>query len=203
MRMIRRGQAQRALQQDLARGGIKQVSPTHHVGDALRGVIHDHCQLIRPKSVCTTQDEVADVDIDALLNVAMHEIGEPDVAMVGYAEANRWIGSSRGRYTTSMDAASRSQVGATAVAFKCHPVVHQLLKGFAIKMSASALAEHGTVMLQPKTGQCVSLRGGGAGDFPRWIEILDAQQPLALRLSRKQPASKCGQHRASVQRAGG
>ena len=60
VQVARGGQAQRALQQDLARSGVEQVGAADDVGDALVGVIHHHRQLVGPVAVGATQDEVAD-----------------------------------------------------------------------------------------------------------------------------------------------
>ena len=44
---------------------------------------------------------------------------------------------------------------------------------------------------------------GSAGDFPRRVQVLDAQQPAALRLARAQPAADGGDQGAEMQGAGG
>ena len=45
VQVARHRQAERTLQQDLARGGVEQVGAAHHVGDALVGVVDHHRQL--------------------------------------------------------------------------------------------------------------------------------------------------------------
>ena len=47
-----------ALQQDLARRVVGQVFAAHDVGDALRGVVHHHGQLVGPQAVGPAQHEV-------------------------------------------------------------------------------------------------------------------------------------------------
>ena len=58
--IARRGQAERALQQDLARRGIEQVGAAHDVGDALRGIVDHHGQLVGPETVGAREHEIAD-----------------------------------------------------------------------------------------------------------------------------------------------
>lgn len=59
--VIRGSEAETALQVDLARGGNEQVLPAYDVCDALVGIVGDDGKLVRPKSVGTQEDEVADV----------------------------------------------------------------------------------------------------------------------------------------------
>ena len=60
VQVARRRQAERALQQDLARRVVGQVLAAHDVGDALRGVVDHHRQLVGPQAVGAPQHEVAD-----------------------------------------------------------------------------------------------------------------------------------------------
>jgi hypothetical protein len=52
------GQAQQALEQDLAWCGVQQVGTAHHVGDALVGVVHHHGQLVGIKAVGAADNEI-------------------------------------------------------------------------------------------------------------------------------------------------
>jgi len=47
------------LQQDLAGRVVGQVFAPHHMGDALRGVVDDHGQLVGPQAIGTQQHKVA------------------------------------------------------------------------------------------------------------------------------------------------
>ena len=67
VQVAQRGYAQRVLQQDLARRVVGQVFATHHVGDALGGVIDHHRQLIRPQAISAAQHKVAHGVADVLL----------------------------------------------------------------------------------------------------------------------------------------
>ena len=60
VRITRRRQAERALQQDLARRGIEQVGAADDIGDPLRGIIDHDRQLVGPVAVRAAQHEVAD-----------------------------------------------------------------------------------------------------------------------------------------------
>ena len=87
VQVARGGQAQRALQQDLARSGVEQVGAADDVGDALVGVIHHHRQLVGPVAVGATQDEVADLGGQVLLVAPLQAIVEADPEAVGYPQA--------------------------------------------------------------------------------------------------------------------
>ena len=57
---ISRGRhTQRVLQQDLPGRVVCQILSTHHVCDALCGIINHHRKLICPQSICTLQNEVS------------------------------------------------------------------------------------------------------------------------------------------------
>ncbi|MNL04214.1 hypothetical protein D3C87_1247790 [compost metagenome] len=74
----RRGQAQQVLQVDLARRGVEQIGPAHDMGDALRGVIHHHGELIGPQAVRAAQDEVAEFRFQVLALAALPAVVEAD-----------------------------------------------------------------------------------------------------------------------------
>ena len=57
--IARRRQAEQRLQQAMDAGGVKQVLPAHHVGDALRGVVDHHRQMIAGRRLLARQDDVA------------------------------------------------------------------------------------------------------------------------------------------------
>jgi hypothetical protein len=58
---LRSGQAEGAIQQQLARGGAQQVFAANHFRDAHGGVIHHDGQLVRGRIVETPDNEVAKV----------------------------------------------------------------------------------------------------------------------------------------------
>ncbi len=76
--VARCGDAERALQGDLPRRVVEQVGAAHDVADALRGVVDHDRQLIGPQAVGAPHDEVADVDLEALLEAAGDAIVEAD-----------------------------------------------------------------------------------------------------------------------------
>ena len=59
VQVLRGGQLQSELQHDLPRGVIGQVLAAHDMGDALRGVVYHHCQLVSPEAVGAAQNKVA------------------------------------------------------------------------------------------------------------------------------------------------
>ena len=76
MQVARRRQAQRALQQDLAGGGVEQVRPAHDIGDPLFRIVHDHRQLVGPVAIRSAQDHIADVAVDRLRDAPLQTIDE-------------------------------------------------------------------------------------------------------------------------------
>jgi hypothetical protein len=72
------GRPSAALQQDLARGVVGQVLAAHHVGDALRGVVHHHRQLVGPQAVGAVEHEVAHLVRHVLLLRAQAAVGPGD-----------------------------------------------------------------------------------------------------------------------------
>ena len=69
-------QAEQPLQMNLARGGIDQIRTTHHVGDALRRVVHHHCELVGEQRVGAPQHEIADFALDRLREPAKQPVLE-------------------------------------------------------------------------------------------------------------------------------
>ena len=67
MQVARRGQAQLALQQNLARRVVGQVFAPHHIGDALRRVIHHHCELVSKAAIGAFEHKVAHLGGNILL----------------------------------------------------------------------------------------------------------------------------------------
>ncbi|SUA19971.1 Uncharacterised protein [Neisseria gonorrhoeae] len=61
MGILRCRNAQTLLQIDLARCGNEQVLSAHDVGNALFGIVGNDGELVCPVTVCTEQDEIADV----------------------------------------------------------------------------------------------------------------------------------------------
>ena len=78
VQVARRGQRQRALQQDLARRVVGQVLAAHHVGDALLGVVHHHGQLVGEQAVGALEHEVAHLLRHVLLLFAEPAVGPAD-----------------------------------------------------------------------------------------------------------------------------
>jgi hypothetical protein len=60
-------QGQRRLQQDLARGVVRQIFTTHHMSDALRRIVDHHRQLVGVTAVRTLEHKVTHFGADVLL----------------------------------------------------------------------------------------------------------------------------------------
>src|SRR2546421_23206 len=81
----RRRKTEPALQPDLARCRGKQIGTAHDVGNALRCVVHDDCELIREQTIGAPDDEIADLPLEPLLVPSLEPI----------AEGNRFVGDAQ------------------------------------------------------------------------------------------------------------
>ena len=76
VQVARLRQAEQPLQMDLARGRIDQVRAAHHVGDALRRVVHHHRELVGEHAVGAPQHEITDFAFDGLREAAEQPVLE-------------------------------------------------------------------------------------------------------------------------------
>ena len=74
----RGGQAQQALQIDLARRRIEQVGAAHDVADPLLGIVHHHRQLVGEQAIGAAHDEIADLRCQGLADAPLQAIVESD-----------------------------------------------------------------------------------------------------------------------------
>ena len=54
-------QVQQGLQQDVDHRGVKEILAADHVGDTLRGIIHNHREVVGARKIAARQDDVADL----------------------------------------------------------------------------------------------------------------------------------------------
>ena len=78
MAILRVGQAQLALQPQLPGGGVQQVAAPHHLGDALKGVVYHHRQLIGVYPVGAAEDKVPALRRQVLGIVPLNLVPEGD-----------------------------------------------------------------------------------------------------------------------------
>ena len=88
----RRGQTERAVEQELAGGGNEQVGTAHDFGDLHRGVIGDAGELVGGHVVVTPDNEIAEVASGDELLRAKIAVGEGDGFAIGNAEAPAELG---------------------------------------------------------------------------------------------------------------
>ena len=202
MRVTRRGKAKRALQQDLPRGRIEQVGAAHHVGDALRGVVDHHRELVGPVAVGTLEHEVADLFADVLAHAPLDRIVEAECGGGRHAQPEGRRGAHGAGNALAMDAAVVGEVAAAAVAGKSGARCEQAVECGLIDVATFALAQHRAVGMQSERRQRAQLLPGGARDLTRRVEVLDPHQPFATGAPRQQPAAECRQQRTEMQRPG-
>ena len=75
---MRRVRAETLLQINLTRRGHQQILSAHDMRDSLFGIVRDYGKLIRPKTVRTQQDEIADIVCQILGVIADNPILKTD-----------------------------------------------------------------------------------------------------------------------------
>ena len=98
-----------------------------------------------------------------------------------------------------MDSSGHGQIPAAAVAFESLSTCEQVPKRITVECFTAALVFHRAVVEEAKCRKGVELPGGGARLLPRWIDVLDPQQPFRTGLARDQPAAQRGQQGTGVQ----
>src|SRR3546814_9756934 len=83
--VMRRRQAEPVLQEHLSCGGVEQVRAAHDFGDALRGIVDDHGQLVGPGAVRAPQHEIADLCGNVLLRSEEHTSELQSLMRISYA----------------------------------------------------------------------------------------------------------------------
>jgi hypothetical protein len=76
MQIMRFGQAQHPLQQDLSWGGIQQVAAANDVSDLLFAVVHHYGQLVSEDAVRPAHDKIADIPSQLLREQAVQAVVE-------------------------------------------------------------------------------------------------------------------------------
>ena len=222
MQVLGHGQAERAVQQDLARGVVGQVLAAHHVRDALGMVVHDHRQLVGEMAIGALQHEVAHLGRHVLLLRP-----EPAVAPghqcpgIGHAKA---LGQ---RHTTLEPVAAGAGIHPLAVprrqaAQARQRFLHLLARAAAgvgvrgggeLVECARVVAQALGLVLRRFVGHestCLQLLQDhpiGAGRTACRVEVFDAHQPAPATAlvpgPRVEPAGQRGNEGARMQGAGG
>lgn len=92
------GEAQRAIQQNLASGGFQQVGPADDFAYLHRGIIDYYRQLIRRNIIFSPDDEIAEIYTGHHSLWAQMQIGETDSFAIRDAKTpihSRWAASLR------------------------------------------------------------------------------------------------------------
>ena len=201
------GEIQVALQHDLARCLGPQVGATDHVGNPLRGVVHDHGQLVGVVAIAATQQEVAGSGLDVLGQVPVQSVADPDLAgRYPEPQACGASGLAHARPAVprvdrfAVRAVSRGQFPPRAGAGVDQATPRQVGDGGGVGVGAAGLAPDRAV-----PGQSGRLKGGqdrsgmgriGAGA----VDVLDPHEPPALVRPGVQPRGDGRTQRAQVQR---
>lgn len=101
-----------------------------------------------------------------------------------------------------MDSVARRQIAAAAAAGEGSARIEQAPQGGLVQFRTRALENDGLVRFQAEGLQCLDLLPGGARNFPRRVDVFDANQPVSAGVPGEQPTAQGGGQRAEVQGAG-
>ena len=195
MQVLGRGQAQGALQHDLPRCVVGQVLAAHHMGDALRGVVHHHCQLVSPQAISPAQHKVADFLAHVLLlrpqaavapmrdggqaQCGLHGLHIQPPGAGGFAPQTVSAGAGVDGGAVPGHGLGRFDLFARAAAGVGPALVHQGLQGGSVVLAALALPQHRAIGQQ--AAGCQLLQDGlvGPGHAARCVHVFDAHEPSA------------------------
>ena len=210
---MRGSEAEAALQVDLARGGNEQVLPAYDVCDALVGIVGDDGKLVRPKSVGTQEDEVADVAGEVLGVMSDDTVVKSDGFVVDAdAPCGRFVGvgavfgaaaASVVNESVGTLGGGRLPVFAAAITGIEQAFFFQTTQGVPVQRMAAALPNDFAVPFETEGFERVQDMRGGTGHFARRVEIFHADQPFAPVCACIGVGCKRGQQRADVEQAGG
>ena len=210
--MAWRGKAEQVLQPELAGRRVEQVGAAHHVGGALRRIVHDHRELVGEDAVRPVHDEVADIAFQVLFDTSAYPVVEGDRAVVdayapGAHAAPGWQAAATGPgIDRALDAdmrRGRRDFGARAGAGVCMAGGDQGIERRAVCADLPALHMDLSVPGQAESFERATDRICRARPVARRVEVFDAQQPFATRGAGVEPACQCRHQRAEVERAGG
>ena len=117
MQIARRCHAQGLLQHQLARGGVEQVRPAHHIGDALRRIVDHHRQLVGPVAVGTAQHDIAHLGVHILGDAPLQRVLEACLGVRRHPQAHG-PADAKWRHADVVDATHHGQLCAAATAFE-------------------------------------------------------------------------------------
>ncbi len=196
---------------NLARRVPQQVGPAHDVGDALKGIVHHHRQLIGKQPVGPLDDKIAHFARQILLQVAVNAVVEvgahirhahpPGPADLSCRQA---IAAGAGVDDLAFIVARRlRELAAGAGTGKDRALRLQRIQRGGIGLVALRLNQHLAVPMQAIRLQLAQDRVGRAGLATRAVEIFHPHQPLPAGGAGVEPARQRGDKRAEVQRASG
>ena len=220
MQVAQQRQAQGHLQHPLARRVVGQIFTTHHVGDALRGVVHHHRELVRPQPIGALEDEVAHGLFDVLRLRAQAPVHPSQFGVWAHVHAPSpcvaltqatLIGPTGARVHRGLaalgllpqdlqidfDLAARTRAGVG----QTH--LYQLRERRLIGRAALALPPHGLIADHAASGQLRQDALAHARFAAHGVDVFDAHQPRAVVGAGIEPTRQRRHQRARVQWAGG
>src|SRR5574344_2775569 len=198
------GSPQQSVEGNLPDRRLNQIGAAHHLRDAAIGIIDHHGQVIGEQAIAPFEDKILFRQRLGHLNVAESLIVKA-IHWVAHAQAHAALfgGQPQGTTVAIVEAAEALNAGPAAVAVIGQTAAMKFIEYRLIAGMAPDLVYHGFIPLQ-----AVGLWGaedaiGGARDFARRIQILDAYQPTTLLAAGLQITADGGDQGAKMQGSGG
>ena len=181
--------------------------------DSLFGIVRDYGKLIRPKTIRTQQDEIADIVCQILGVIADNPILKTDYPVGNGNPPSRrfpirFRPLCRNAATPVIHKSVRPRrcrrlpVFTAAITRIYQPFAFQTTQCLLIQPVPSALVGDFAIPFKAERFQCVQNMRGGARHFPGRVQVFHTHQPLAAVGTRIGIRSQSGQQRTYVQQTG-
>jgi len=181
------------------------------MGNPLEGIVHHHRQLISEQPVGTSDDEVADLTGQVLLQLTLDAIVNVEVRIrdahapgTGASAGRQALAAGAGVDDVTLVGARRLRELATGAGTRIDRAARvQRIECRGIGVVALRLIEHRAIPVQAVGVELAQDGVGRAGFAARPVEIFHPDQPASAGCAGVKPAGHGGHERADMQEAGG
>src|SRR5690606_38742772 len=178
-------EAERALEVTLRGDAVEQIPPADNRRHPLIAVVDHDREVVGRQAVPAPDHVVAVAGHGRGLEAPLQRVVEPGPRAV-YAHAHRRIArgdseraaGARIAGRTVVRGRERPQLAARAAAPEREPAPQQREAGVRIRLEPAALAQAAAVPAELEGFERAQDVVRGSGDLPRWIDVLDADEPL-------------------------
>ncbi len=204
MTIARRAKAERPLEQDLARRRGKQVRTSHHLGHALKFIVHDNRQVIGERAISPLDDEITGVTPAVLPHRSLKQVPEfddgmvqvdPEAQRVGLIASSRGIAAGSGidRFRRGFGELGSRNRGTAAAAGIAVPARLEGLQGRDIGVDSISLEMDIAIPLETKGLERRLELSSQARNTAVAIKVVDTEQPAPPATTHIQIAAGSGQ----------